>query len=84
MPVVWISLLAAVVASAMAVVQQTQKVRQLHVQLEAERKTEDQALVMHSRLLLERGALAAYASIEQVAAEELAMNFPESVERIER
>lgn len=84
MPAIWALVLLATVASAMLVVQQTQKVRQLHAQLEAARQRQDEALVLHSRLLLERGALAAYSSVEQTAQTKLAMNFPESVERIDR
>ncbi|MDA1073947.1 MAG: cell division protein FtsL [Proteobacteria bacterium] len=84
LPVIWTLALLAAVASAMLVVQQAQKVRQLHVQLEAARQKQDEALIMHSRLLLERGALAAYSSVEQTATTKLAMNFPETAERISR
>lgn len=36
----------------------------------------------YTRLLLERSALSAYQNIERVAVTELAMTFPEQVERI--
>ena len=54
----------------------------MHVDLETARRGQDRLLAEHSRLLLERGALAAYQNVERVAEVELSMHFPVDVERI--
>jgi len=72
----------AVVASGLLLVRRADEARQLHRHLEVARKVEDQLLVEHSRLLLERGALSAHHNVERVAATELGMRFPEQVEHL--
>ncbi len=62
----------------------THEVRETHVALEALMQGQDRLLAEHSRLLLERGALAAYQNVERVAKSELSMRFPTDVERIAR
>ncbi len=62
----------------------THEVRAMHVALEALMHDQDRLLAEHSRLLLERGALAAYQNVERVARSELSMRFPTDVERITR
>ena len=81
---VWFVLLLAVVASGVQVAYISQEVRRLHVVREKAQHEQDQHLAEYSRLLIERGALSAYVNVERVARDELAMSFPEEVERIER
>lgn len=76
-------LLVAVVASGVQVALVSHEVRRLHGKLEAAQRAQDEHLAEHSRLLLERSALAAYQNVERLAEEELAMHFPERVERID-
>lgn len=82
-PVVWLVALLAVVGSGIQVVQQTHDVRRLHGQLQDAQRMQDAELAKHSRLLIERAALAAYQNVERTAQSELAMQFPRAVERIE-
>ncbi|MEZ5558798.1 MAG: cell division protein FtsL [Pseudomonadales bacterium] len=77
-------LLLLVVASSIQVVWMSQAVRQLHVELQSAQRDQDQHVAEQSRLLLERSALTAFQNVERIAEGELAMHFPESVERIER
>ncbi len=74
----------AVIGSGAQVAFVTHEVREMHVELEATRRDKDRLLAEHSRLLLERGALAAYQNVERVAEAELSMHFPTDVERIPR
>ena len=76
-------LLVVVVGSGIQVALVSHEVRRLHGELEAAQKAQDEHLAEYSRLLLERSALSAYQNIERLAETELAMQFPESVERIE-
>lgn len=76
-------LLLAVVGSGIQVTVVSHDVRQLHGELEAAQKDQDEHLSEYSRLLLERSALSAYQNVERLAETELAMQFPETVERIE-
>ena len=80
---VWIVVLLAVVGSGIQVAYTSQEVRQLHILREAAQKEQDEHLAEYSRLLIERGALAAYQNVERIARDDLAMKFPEDVERIE-
>ncbi len=82
--IVWLAALLAVVGSGIQVVQQTHDVRRLHGQLQDAQRMQDAELAKHSRLLIERAALAAYQNVERIAQSELAMRFPLTVERIER
>jgi cell division protein FtsL len=76
-------LLVAVVGSGIQVALVSHEVRRLHGELEAAQRAQDEHLAEHSRLLLERSALAAYQNVERLAEEELAMGFPDTVERID-
>ena len=78
----WVAILTFAVVSGLQVVQQTQQVRLLHAQLQAAQSAHDIELAMHSRLLIERAALAAYQNVERIAQTELAMEFPHTVERL--
>jgi cell division protein FtsL len=82
---VWLLLivLALAVASGIQVAQQTHEVRRLHAEIQAMQRTQDELFAEYSRLLLERSTLAAYQNIERVAEAELAMQFPDTVERLE-
>jgi cell division protein FtsL len=75
--------LIAVVASGIQVTLVSHEVRRLHGMLETAQKTQDEHLAEYSRLLLERSALSSYQNVERIAQDELAMRFPEAVERIE-
>ena len=77
-----LALLLALVASGLSVVRRAEDARQLHQDLEAARKGQDQLLVEHSRLLLERAALSAYYNVERAAVAELGMRFPDQVEQL--
>ena len=78
----WLALLlfAGVVASGIQVALQAQEVRQTQRALEETRHRQDRLLAEHSRLLLERGALASYQNVQRVAQTQLNMRFPAQVE----
>lgn len=78
----WFAALAVLAGSGLQVARVTQQVRELHADLEAAQAAHDEALARHSRLLLERSALAAYQKVEQLAEERLAMTFPDRVEEV--
>jgi cell division protein FtsL len=59
-----------------------QDVRGLFVALERNQQQQDALLAEYSRLLLERGTLASYQNVDQIAERRLAMRFPEQVERV--
>jgi len=59
-----------------------QDVRGLFVALERNQQRQDALLGEYSRLLLERGTLASYQNVDQVAERKLAMRFPEQFERV--
>ncbi len=82
--ILFVVLLLAVVGSGIQVALVSHRVRLLHGDLEAAQKAQDAHLAEYSRLLLERSALAAYQNVERLAEQELAMRFPDQVERIER
>lgn len=77
-----LGLMVAVVASGIHVVFTSHQLREMHTMLETTRQRHDALLAEHSRLLLERGALAAYQHVERVAEAELDMQFPNKVEQI--
>lgn len=81
--IVFTLLLAAVVASGIQVALVSHEVRQLHGELEAAQKAQDEHLAEYSRLLLERSALSAYQNVEHLAETELGMQFPDTVERLD-
>ncbi len=77
------ALLVALMVSGVQVAFNSQKVRQLHADLQTAQRFQDEELAEHSRLLLERSAQTAYANVERVAEAELGMTFPDRVEPIE-
>ena len=79
----FVVLLVAIVATGIQVALVSHAVRELHGELEAAQAAQDEHLAEYSRLLLERSALSAYQNVERLAEEELAMQFPETVERID-
>ncbi|MEM9620226.1 MAG: cell division protein FtsL [Pseudomonadota bacterium] len=77
-------LLAAIVSTGLGIVTNAQETRQLYHQLGATQQQQDALLADHSRLLLERAALSSLQNIEQVAQNELEMEFPEQVGQVLR
>lgn len=59
-----------------------QDVRGLFIAIEQKQRAQDALLAEYSRLLIERGTLSSYQNVDQVAEEQLAMRFPELVERV--
>ena len=57
-------------------------VRGRFVALEQNQRAQDALLAQYSRLLIERATLASYRNVDEVAARQLAMRFPELVERV--
>ena len=81
----WLLLVAlvAAVASGIQVAEQSHEVRRLHGEVQAMHRAQDELLSEYSRLLLERSTLAAYQNIEHIAQDQLSMQFPETVERLD-
>lgn len=61
-----------------------QNVRGLFIALQQNQKQQDSLLEEYSRLLIERSTLSSYQNVDQVAERQLAMRFPETVERVSR
>jgi len=61
-----------------------QDLRGLFISLEHNQDEQDALLAQYSRLLIERGTVSSYQNVDQVAERQLAMRFPESVERVSR
>jgi cell division protein FtsL len=78
-----LALLLAVVGSGIHVALISHEVRNLHGELEAAQRYQDELLSQYSRLLLERSALSAYQNVERLAEGELAMQFPDKVELLQ-
>ena len=76
-------LIAGAVVSGVQVALQSHEVRELHSEVQSQHRAQDDLLAEYSRLLLERSTLAAYQNVERLAETELAMGFPETVERLE-
>jgi cell division protein FtsL len=57
-------------------------VRARFVALEQNQRAQDALLAQYSRLLIERATLSSYRNVDEVAASQLAMRFPELVERV--
>ena len=57
-------------------------VRGRFVALEQNQRAQDALLAQYSRLLIERATLASYRNVDEVAARQLEMRFPEVVERV--
>ena len=81
---VWLSVLVAAVSSGVMLVRSANTMRELHIELDAAQRAQDNELADYSRLLLERAAIAAYQNVERVARTELEMHFPVNVERVTR
>ena len=77
-------LLLIVVGSGVQVVYTSERVRQLHGDLQAAQRRQDAQLAEHSRLLLERSVETSYQNVELVAQRRLAMVFPETVQQVAR
>ena len=58
-------------------------VRARFVALEQNQRAQDALLAQYSRLLIERATLSSYRNVDEVAARQLAMRFPELVERVD-
>lgn len=78
----WLLALLLVVVSGLQVAYSAKENRDLHMSLEAAQRSQDEALAVQSRLLLERSALAAYQNVERTAQVKLDMQFPATVERV--
>jgi len=76
-------LIVGAVVSGVQVALQSHVVRELHGEVQKQHRAQDDLLAEYSRLLLERSTLAAYQNVERLAETELAMGFPETVERLE-
>ena len=57
-------------------------VRGLFVAIEQNQQDQDAMLAQYSRLLIERGTLASYQNVDELAERQLAMRFPELIERV--
>ncbi|MEM7220135.1 MAG: cell division protein FtsL [Pseudomonadota bacterium] len=57
----------------------SQEMRSLHGELQSQRIQHDRLLAEHSRLLLERAALASHRSVDLLAEQQLGMRFPQTV-----
>lgn len=77
-----IAMLCVCVGLGIQVAQRAQEVRGLYAQLQQNQLAQDALLAQHSRLLLERAALASYNSVDRLAEYELNMRFPERITRV--
>lgn len=77
-----VGLLLATVATAVQVTLQAEAARDMARALDAAQKQKEHLLAERSRLLLERGALAAYQNVDRVAESELGMRFPQRPRRV--
>jgi cell division protein FtsL len=75
-------LYAAIALTGVWIASLAQDVRGLFVALERNQQQQDALLAEYSRLLLERGTLASYQNVDEMAERRLAMRFPEQVERV--
>ena len=64
------------------IAQQSQEMRSVYTQLQQDQLAKDALLAERSRLLIERGALQSYNSVERLAKEKLSMQFPETINRV--
>ncbi len=71
-----------IAASGVCVAAVAQEVRGLFVALAKNQNRQDELLAQYSRLLIERGTLSSYQNVDQAAERQLAMRFPETVERV--
>ena len=75
-------LLLANVGTGLAVVEDARVTRTLYQSLGETQRTQDRLLERHSRLSLELGALSSLQKVEEVAALELNMHFPQQLTEI--
>jgi cell division protein FtsL len=71
-----------IAASGVWIAATAQNVRGLFVALQHNQAQQDALLAEYSRLLIERGTLSSYQNVDQIAERQLAMRFPETVERV--
>jgi cell division protein FtsL len=71
-----------IAGSGVCVAAVAQDVRGLFVALAKNQSRQDELLAQYSRLLIERGTLSSYQNVDQAAERQLAMRFPETVERV--
>ena len=81
--VVFVALVGAIVASGLGVVETASETRTLYQSLGEVQREHDQLLEEHSRLSLERSTMSSLQKIESVALEQLEMEFPSRIGRIE-
>ena len=67
------------VLSALVLVFSTHELRQIHQSLDEAQRDETAELARHSRLLLEKSALASLNEVESIALRELGMEFPNNL-----
>jgi len=79
---IWVALAVAVIFSALLVIDATNEVRVLHRELQAAVEARDEQMKEQSRLLLERSAEAALPVVEQIAIDQLGMQFPGQIVRV--
>ena len=79
----WCLGLVALVLSGIQVAFSTHQVRGQHIALQTVQRQLDAAVQEYSRLQIELAAVAAYQNIERTAEEQLNMNFPTEVQRVE-
>lgn len=75
-------LLTVCVVFGMQSAQQSQEIRSLYSQLQQDALAKDALLAQQSRLLIERGALKSFNSVDRLAEEKLNMRFPETITRV--
>lgn len=80
--VLGVAMLCVCVGLGIRVAQRAQEVRGLYATLQQNQIAQDALLAQHSRLLLERAALASYNSVDRLAEYELNMRFPERITRV--
>ena len=81
--VAFLILVSAIVASGLGVVHTAQDTRALYKSLGEVQREHDQLLEEHSRLSLERSTMSSLQKIETVALEQLDMEFPAHIGRLE-
>ena len=80
---VFVGLAGSIVASGLGVVDTASETRDLYQSLGEVQREHDQLLEEHSRLSLERSTMSSLQKIETVALEELEMEFPTQIGRLE-
>ena len=81
--VAFLLLIGAIVASGLGVVQTAAETREMYRSLGEVQREHDQLLEEHSRLSLERSTMSSMQKIETVALEQLDMEFPAQIGRLE-